>query len=855
MSAWFRCCWATIVLILSGLLAAPAVFAESTYSFNLPEQSLADSLRAIGQQTEINILFEPDAVKNARSPALRGQYTVDEAIRLVLAGTKLEAQHTTASNVLIKIRSARSTAQPAIGADPQGSPGTRLAQSNSSNPQSESAAGTQNTGSSNSTSEPSKNENLSEIVVTADKRSEPLKNVPASVTAVPAAELQQIGAAKLDDYAARIPGLTVVNASEAQGSTQLTLRGITTGIGGNPTVGVYIDDSPFGGSTAFGAFTVPDLDPQDLAQVEVLRGPQGTLYGAGSLGGLLKYVTAAPDPSHFFGRLETDYSSVDGGGIGYAVRGSANIPINDKMALRVSAFDRQDPGYIDNVLTGQNNVNEARFYGGRASLGWQVDQDWKVRLSALYQYQRGASPLVEYDPVTFKPIYGDLKESDAIGTNVDTQKLTALNLEIEGELGNFATLTSSTGYDEQRGNFSVDYTPLVSGLIAGVFGIPDAGLGLEDDLKVTKFTQEVRLTSPENQTVSWLLGGFYTHEQTGIVATSPVFNQFTGVPIAGLPTFFYSNNKTFFKEEAVFGDVTWHIVPAFDITGGVRYSHDSQSGPTYATGLLNNGTTDVDSNSNDSAVTWLLNPRYHLNDNTMIYARFATGYRPGGPNTGIAGTPPTFGPDKVTSYEIGTKTELFDRTVSLDFAAYWIDWNDIQVQEISAGGISYIANGSAAVSRGVEGSATWRPSAGLQLFADAAYQNAHLTEDFPAGGAIGVAGDPLPLTPLWSGALGGDYRFPLWGWGDWNGVIGADWRYVGHTQGAFANSGAVRFEHPSYNVFGLRAGVKNDRWSFTVHGKNLGDSRGQTGDLNLGTFSRVAVIQPRTIEVSLSRSF
>ena len=432
--------------------------------------------------------------------------------------------------------------------------------------------------------------------------------MPASVTAVPAAELQQIGASKLDDYVARIPGLTVMNASEAQGSTQLTIRGVTTGIGGNPTVGVYIDDSPFGGSTSFGAYTVPDLDPQDLAQVEVLRGPQGTLYGAGSLGGLLKYVTAAPDPSHFFGRLETDYSSVDGGGTGYAVRGSANIPINDQMALRVSAFDRQDPGYIDNVLTGQNNVNDARFYGGRASLGWQVDQDWKVRLSALYQYQRGASPLVEYDPITFRPIYGDLKESDAIGTNVDTQKLTALNLEIEGEVGDFATLTSSTGYDEQRGNFSVDYTPLVSGLIAGVFGVPDAGLSLDDDLKVTKYTQEVRLTSPENQTVSWLLGGFYTHEQTGVVASSPVFNQFTGAPITGLPTFFYSNNKNLFEEEAAFGDVTWHIIPAFDITGGARYSHDNQSGPTYATGLLNNGTTNADSNANDSAVTWLVNP-------------------------------------------------------------------------------------------------------------------------------------------------------------------------------------------------------------------------------------------------------
>src|SRR5580704_2013805 len=150
MSARFRRCFATLVLIFSGIIAAPVAFAETTYSFNLPEQALADSLRAIGQQTDMNILFEPDAVKNARSPALKGQYTVDEAIRLVLVGTKLEAQHTAASNVVIKVKSARSTAQPAISADPQGDSGTRLAQSNSVNPQSQSAAAPQNTGSSNS---------------------------------------------------------------------------------------------------------------------------------------------------------------------------------------------------------------------------------------------------------------------------------------------------------------------------------------------------------------------------------------------------------------------------------------------------------------------------------------------------------------------------------------------------------------------------------------------------------------------------------------------------------------------------------------------------------------------------------
>ena len=181
----------------------------------------------------------------------------------------------------------------------------------------------------------------------------------------------------------------------AQASTQITIRGITTGPGGNPTVGVYIDDSPFGGSGLFGGYTVPNLDPQDLARVEVLRGPQGTLYGAGSLGGLLKYVTAEPDPTHLFGRVQVDGSTVDGGDQGYAVRGAVNAPINDKLALRVSGYTREDPGYVDDVLTGEDDFNDFRVYGGRAALGWQVSDDWKARLSA-YQYQKGAGPLVQY---------------------------------------------------------------------------------------------------------------------------------------------------------------------------------------------------------------------------------------------------------------------------------------------------------------------------------------------------------------------------------------------------------------------------------------------------------------------------
>jgi outer membrane receptor protein involved in Fe transport len=529
------------------------------------------------------------------------------------------------------------------------------------------------------------------------------------------------------------------------------------------------------------------------------------------------------------------------------------MPINERLALRVSGYDRDDPGYVDDVLTGEDNVNDFRVYGGRASLLWLVNDGWKVRLSALYNYQKGSGPIVQYDPFTFRPAYGDLKNAFAVGTNVNEQKLAAYNLEIEGRLGGFATLTSSTGYDRQTMNMGVDYTELVGPLIQAFFGIPGVGASIDDrPVGVDKFVQEVRLASPADARLAWQVGGFYTHEHTNVLSDLPLFDAVSGAPVTGLPNFFTGESDTRFEEVAGFGDVTYHLTPAFDITGGVRYSHNNQHFVTTADGVINGGHSFADVKSDDSSVTWLVNPRYHIAEDTMVYARIATGYRPGAPNTGVAGTPLTYGPDKVTNYEVGLKSDLFDRRVSIEGSLYWIDWKDIQLQEVSPAGISYIANGGSAVSRGFDLTGEWRPLAGLQLYANAAWQDTYLTRAFPAGGQVGAKGDPLPLTPKWSGALGGAYSFPLSA--RWSGQLGADWRLVGKTLGAFPNPGFPRFEHPAYDVLDLRAGVSNDRWTLMVYARNVGDSRGQTADLNIG-LTRVTLIQPRTYALSLSTTF
>jgi outer membrane receptor protein involved in Fe transport len=811
---------AAATVIFSMPLAAQAQAA--TYSFDIPSQDLGKALRTFGRVSRQPVSFNSGLTRGKRSAQIKGSYTVDDGLRALLGGSGLS--FTRGASGVLMVTSTTAMAAPAA----QGGP--LVAQA------------------SDSADEASE----TDIVVTAQKKTELLKNVPASVTAVTADTMQDIGAAKLEDYVGKIPALTVSNVSMASASTQITIRGITTGPGGNPTVGVYVDDSPFGTSSGYGGYTIPDLDPQDLARVEVLRGPQGTLYGAGSLGGLLKYVTAAPDPSRFFGRFSVEGSTIDGGGDGYAVRGSANIPLSDAAALRVSGYTRQDGGYVDNVLTGQKNDNRMRFYGGRASLGLQLGEDWKVRLSALYQHQRGSGPVIEYDPFTYQPLYGDLKQSHPLNADISKQAMGAYSLLIEGNLGDFATLTSATAYNHQNLNLRIDLTPVFAPVLAAFFGIPNGGVYNPSFVKIDKITQELRLASNGDGPLSWQVGGFYTHEKTISNTSYRPIEPLTFAPITGLPELGVLDLDSKFEEKAVFGNITYQFSDAFDVTGGIRYSSNTQRSISISQGILFPPGA-IERTSQDNATTFLLNPRLKLGRDTLLYARFATGYRPGGPNLALGNFPPSFGPDRVTNYEVGVKSDLLDRKLSVELSAYYIDWKKIQVQQVdAAAGASYITNGSSATSKGFEASASARPVSGLQLYANLAYQNAKVTQDFPAGGAVALDGDRLPLTPRWSGGAGADYRVPLTA--DWDVQLGADWRHVGQTLGSFPNPGLPRFVHPSYDVIGLRAGITNDRWTVMAYAKNITDDRGQTADLNLGP-TRVTVIQPRTFALSVSTNF
>lgn len=851
-----------INVICAGILASLAMTAgaeepagerlHASTTFDIPAQALSTALKQLADQAGIQILFEERIVAGMVAPAVRSRESALEALRVLLSGTGLEFA---ARGETIAVRekgaaSARGTARAAGSLDHSGSDGStqllQVAQVSAAAPPTarNSAAPAVDAG----------DVHLEEIIVTANKRAERLKDVPASVTALTGGMLTSIGAARLEDYVAKVPGLVLSNVSFANGSNQLTIRGITTGFGGNPTVGIYIDDSPFGGSTGFGAYQIPDLDPSDLARVEVLRGPQGTLYGAGSMGGLLKYVTAAPDTSRLFGRVEVNGSQVDGGGSGYSVRGMANVPLTDTLALRVSGYNREDPGFIDDVGRGTEDVNSARFYGGRVAAAWQVSDNWTAKVSAMAQFQEpDGSAVVDHNTLTFRPINGDLQQVRAPGTGRNEEQMGNYDLQISGELG-WATLSSASSYNKQDVDLNLDVTAGYAPLILANFGVADGGAAIVTERKLEKFTQEIRLTSPASSSAwSWLLGVFYTDEDQDLHQYIETFDGLTGAAFAtALPSFLDAYVFSSFEEIAGFGNLTYRFSDRFDLTLGLRYSRNEQAQLQTLSGLLTgNGRTLGE--SSDSSLTYLVTPRFHISEDTMLYLRVASGYRPGGPNLAVAGVPRSYDPDEVTNYEAGLKTEFLDRRVSLDFAAFYIDWKDIQLNERNPQGLNYFGNGGAAVSKGVEAAATWRPIAGLDISGNVSHTIAELAADLPPGSVAAEDGDELPTTPKWSGQLSADYEFPVVG--AWLGFAGAGYRYVGDSAGYFSAPSLPRYELPSYDVVDLRLGVRDDRLSLTLYAKNVGDSRGQVAAYLLGPMTRVSIIQPRTYGVSISSTF
>jgi iron complex outermembrane receptor protein len=840
---------------------------------------LTIALESLAKQAHVELVYQTEELKGMHTNGVSGSLTPHDAVTKLLEGTSLTVR-TDSSGAMLIAGPLPSVPAPSTQSATDEKPSTH---SPKEKPTADASSKSgfwdrfrlaqvdQGTSSSSASVEKAADvsqrrpEQLQEVVVTAQKREERLQDVPVPVTVIKADSLVDSNQLRIQDYYTSVPGLSVMPSTSGSGGSfqAVSIRGITTGVYTNPTVGIAVDDVPYGSSTSIGAgggTVVADIDPADLARVEVLRGPQGTLYGASSMGGLLKYVTVDPSTDAVTARVEGDTSGVyHGAELGYGVRGSANVPLSDTVAVRASGFTRQDPGYIDNPVLHINGINEDHVSGGRLSALWRPSQAFSLKLSALYQDAKGDGFSDVDKPINgyVGQALGDLQQNYLRGTGGYDRSVQAYSAILTAKVGG-ADLTAVSGYNINRYSDSYDLTYIFGPLTQAQFGVP--GTSTPEKNKTDKFTQEVRLSAPIGKSVDWLLGMFYTHENSQYEQSILAENPSTGATVGD---FYNVGFLPGYTEYAAFTNLTFHVTDRFDVEIGGRESQIRQtysevdSGP-FLSAVLGEPSPHVvpEQHAKADSFTYLATPRFKVSSDLMVYARLASGYRAGGPNLTISpGTPPQYSPDTTKNYEIGVKSDFLDHALSVDASLYYIDWKNIQLLLVNPqNGLGYNGNGSQAKSQGLELSVESRPLIGLTIAAWVAWGDAVLTQAFPTTStAYGASGDRLPYSSRFSGNVSLRHDFPVTS--RVTGFVGGSVSYVGDREGEFTST-TTRQDLPSFTRTDLQAGAKYVSWTVNFFVNNVADKRGLLAG-GLGSYPPFAFsyIQPRTVGLSVVRTF
>lgn len=839
---------AVLLGVAPGARAAPPETA-APIKVAIPAQSLGSALTTFARVSGLQVVYVSEVAQGIRTRGAPSNLTPRETLKKLLEGTGLQFKFTNPATVTI-------FKPPSPGLTgtsyPAGSSG-RLPDGPRSTP----SAASEGAGSPAS---------LEEVIVTAQKRSQRLQDVPIPVTAISGQDLVDTNLRTLQDYYTLIPGLNVATSSVG-GYQLLSIRGITTGLA-NPSVGITIDDVPYGSSTLYGGNVPPDLDPAEVSQVEVLRGPQGTLYGASSIGGLIKYVTVEPTTQSLSGYLQAGTSGTDhGSDLGYTVDGAVNVPVSDELAFRASAFTREDPGYVDNPFLHIDGLNEDVTSGGHFAALWRPSDLFSIKLSALLQdFRASGSPDVELPVNGYSgPTLGPWQQDYAPGAGAYQNKVQSYAATVRAKIGP-GELTSVSGYSISHYVNSIDFSYIYGTYTEAQFpGF--AASPLVSNVNARKFSQEIRYNTPLGPYVDWLLGSFYTHEDNSpyisrLLAENPVSGEIGGM-------FGQFDQPSTYQEYAGFTDLTVHVTSTFDVQLGGRESHILQTNQETDSGPfvplfegVPSPNVGPEYRADANAFTYLLTPQYRFSQDLMAYVRLASGYRAGGPNP-VLDVPPQYGPDKTYNYEIGVKGDTPSHELSFDASLYYIDWKDIQLTVSNASGLTWTANAGAAKSEGIELSSEARPMAGMKLSGWVALNNAVLTQPLPPGypgeAAIGNSGDRLPYSAKVSGALSIEQSFPLWR--KVTGFVGGTESYAGGRLGVFnpaspSNPTAARQYLPAYARTDFTAGARWDNWKVNAYLNNAFNSHGLIdGGLGTNIPFDFHYLQPRTIGVLISRAF
>lgn len=766
---------------------------------------------------------------------------------------------------------------------------------------------------------------LQEVIVTAQKRAETEQSVPLSITTFSAEALQQKAINNFFDYATKVPNLAFAPTGDGVGTARtVSIRGIS----GNDVTGFYIDDVP-----------LPDsIDPRvlDLDHIEVLRGPQGTLFGARSMGGTVRLITREPDLSQF--------SAVVHGGISDTERtdrpnytGDAvlNIPlIQDRMALRLTGFFDSEAGYFKRTWcedpatagvscfplsgtgrTGTSNVAAIDTYGGSASLTIKAGDSLTITPRVMLQRASyNGFPLGDYNSmpdngIGFPVPSGPYVLPQPLVTNNFTQArffniqeggsdkwdLYSLNLHWQTGIGEFV---SSTAYFDRRVDETEDQSEFVwAAITAGACADPapycnPPSPGPIQEIKAyQRFVEEARFASQLSGPVQFVVGAFYSdfHGRVPFASLYPpsqvpnLDDQLTGGEPNnpdGIPNLIFAQDfHTDVQEPAVFGELTWDLTKAWQARVGLRWYQVKTTSEGFEEGLAVGGgkILSPEATIKESGVNPKFELDYHVDADKMIYALAAKGFRPGGVvpivPPGTAGTPNdcvaalqqvnpnltlddtrSFHSDSLWNYELGAKTGWLDHRLTLNAAAFYIRWNQIQQAVLLPCGFQFIANGGAAESKGGELELRAAATEHLQFSAGAGYQDAKITEQ---GESAQPIGSPVFNVPNWTANASVLYTMPITA--NWTSATAVDYSYVGHSYSS-SNSSDLSRERPSYRLLDARIAFTHRMTELAVVGKNLTNEVTNLGDnrsiaAEVPGRPRLFINQPRTIGVEFVQRF
>jgi iron complex outermembrane recepter protein len=748
---------------------------------------------------------------------------------------------------------------------------------------------------------------LAEVVVTAQKRTENLQDVPVSIQAFGTEKLEQMNVSSFDDYAKMIPSLSFQN--DGGPSFEHTyMRGVVSGGDGNhsgsqPSVGMYLDEQPV--TTIDGNL---NLHIYDVQRIEALSGPQGTLYGASSESGTIRIITNKPDPKAFAAGYDLEGNTVDHGGQGYKFEGFINIPLTDIAAVRLVGWDEKDAGYIDNVhgtttypsgpFTNDNaaavrkNFNDVETKGGRAALKVDLNDNWTILPQFMGQvtdtngnfaYNPAVGPL---ETVKFLPEYAH-----------DSWVQSALT--IEGKIADFdlvytgAYLTRNTHEAEDYTDYSLAYDSY------GSYFFNNAGQQINPTQYIvgrdhyTKTSNELRVSSPQTWPVRFTAGGFLQRQVHDILQDYQVAGLADSISVPGWPgTVWLTDEVRTDRDQAAFTELSWDIVSNLTLNAGIRYytfdntlsgyygfSQNFVFGSSEGVATCFNSTpfrgapcSDLNGRSTGSGNTPKINLTYKFDNTKMVYATWSKGFRPGGVNRNGGGTEPPYKPDYLTNYELGWKTTWLDNSLRWNGAIFDEKWKDFQFAFLGPNALTIIANAGNAEIRGGETDLEWAVTRSFTLSGALSILDAKLTQDYcedPGGPDCNLAagnesfapnGTRLPITPKVKGNITARYNFPVF---QYAGYVQGSTEYVGSRTTDLRTLAAQELgQMPAYAVVDFAAGMTIKNMTAELYVTNafdrlaVIDRYAECDALTCGPINVYSVPnQPRTIGLRFGQRF